>query len=124
MLDYIPKFAEKVAWRTGKTKQMRHLADDSHIDQSFNEASHDRRGDKAGHPAHTHDAKEKEKQTDHDGQGGRERVVLRGALSCDGADGERGDQTGGGIRSNNQLTRSPKKGISHECRDYRVETHD
>src|SRR5215471_20860030 len=103
MLDYIPKFAEKVARRTRKTKQMRYLADDSHIDQSFNEASHDWRRDKGRDPAHAHDAKEKEKQSDHDGQGGCQRVVFGGALSCDGADGECRDQTSGGIRSDDQL---------------------
>jgi hypothetical protein len=70
MLDYIPKFGEKVTWGAPDTEQMGHLADDGDIDQSFNEASHDRRGDESGHPAHAHDAEKEQKRSDQNSKGG------------------------------------------------------
>src|SRR5215468_5751080 len=108
MLDYIPKFGEKVSRGARNAKQMRHLAYNSDIHKSLNETSHDRRRNESGHPAHTHDAEQEEKSSDQDSEGGSERVVLRCTLNGDGADSERRDQTGGGVRSDHQLTRCSK----------------
>jgi RND family efflux transporter MFP subunit len=39
---------------------MRHLANNGDVDETFDEAPHDRRGDKAGDPSHAHDTKSQE----------------------------------------------------------------
>jgi hypothetical protein len=62
-------------------------------------------GDKTGHPPHAHDSKRKEENADQDSEGGGERIKVRGTLRCDGADGQRGDQTSSGVRSDDELTR-------------------
>ena len=61
--------------------------------------------DKTGHPAHAHNSKKKEKNADQDSEGRSERIKVRSTLDCDGADGQRGDQTSGGIWSDDELTR-------------------
>src|SRR3974377_1160234 len=66
---------------------MGHLADDGDVHKTFDEAPHDRRRNKAGHPAHAHDSKKKEKNADQNGEGGGEGIKLRRPLWCDGADG-------------------------------------
>src|SRR6516225_3261580 len=96
MLEDVSEFSEKIARGACYAKQMRHLTDDGHINKSFNEATHHRRGNECGQPAHPHDAEKKEKNADQDSEGGGKRVVLRGALSCESAHGQRGNQAGAG----------------------------
>src|SRR6476660_4817635 len=124
MLQDMPELCEKIARRSADAKEMRHLADDCHVDEAFDEAAHNRRRDKASYPPHAHDSKRKEKNADHDSEGGGERTKFRSTRSCDGADSQCGDQTGGGVRSDDELTRRTKQRISEQGRDYRVEAHD
>ena len=104
MPEHIPGFGEEVARHTLDAKQVRHLAHDGDIDKPFDEAAHHRRGNKGGHPTHAHDTEQQKEQTDQDGQGRGQHVVFRRALNCDRSHGERGDQAGGGVRSDNKLT--------------------
>src|SRR6516164_7691596 len=104
MLEDISEFSEKIARGPWYAKQMRHLADDGHINKPFDEATHHRCGNEGGQPAHPHDAKQKEKNANQDSEGRGKRVVLRGALSSESAHGQRGNQTGGCVRSDNELT--------------------
>src|SRR6516225_2816816 len=104
MLQDMPQFGEKVARPPTDAKKMRHLADDRDVDEAFDEAAHDRRGDKTGYPPHAHDSKQKEENANHDGEGRGERIKFRSTLSCDGADSHCGDQTGSSIRPDHQLT--------------------
>src|SRR3974390_3486057 len=62
MLQDMPKLREKVARGAADAKQMRHLADDGDVDETFNEAPHDGCGDEARDPPHTHDAKREEEE--------------------------------------------------------------
>src|SRR6516164_11723529 len=103
MLDDIPDFSEEVARDALDAKQMRHLTDDGDIDKSFDEATHHRGGNEGGNPAHPHDAKKKEKNADQDSEGGGKRIVVRGALNGDGAHGQRRNQAGGRVRSDDEL---------------------
>jgi len=102
MLQDIPGFREKVARRAADAKQMRHLADNGDVDETFDEAPHDRRGDKTGHPPHAHDSKRKEENADQDSEGGGERIKFRSTLGCDGANGHRRDQTSSGVGSDDE----------------------
>jgi hypothetical protein len=61
MLQDIPKLGKKVAGRAGDAKQVRHLADDGDIDETFNEAPHNWCRYKAGHPSHAEDSNDKKK---------------------------------------------------------------
>jgi len=70
MLQNMPELGEEVTRRTADAKQMRHLANDGDVDETFNEAPHDGCGDKACDPPHPHDAERQEKESDQYGQGG------------------------------------------------------
>src|SRR3974377_1856876 len=105
MLEYVPELSKEVARDALDAKQMWHLADDGDIDKSFDEATHYRRRNERGHPTHAHDAEKKEKNADQDSEGGGKRIVFRGALNCDGAHGQRGNQACGRVRSDDELTR-------------------
>src|SRR6476661_2569411 len=124
MLQDMPELCEKIARRSADAKEMRHLADDCHVDETFDEAAHNRRRDKASYPPHAHDSKRKEKKADNDSEGGGERIKFPSTRSRDGADSQCGDQTGGGVRSHDELTRRTKQRVSEQCWDDRVEAHD
>src|SRR2546430_8002353 len=47
MLEHEPKFGEEVAGRAADAQQMRHLANDGHAYEAFDEPPHHRRGMKA-----------------------------------------------------------------------------
>src|SRR5215813_4408366 len=105
MLQDIPKLNEKVARRTADAKQMRHLADDRDVDETFNEAPHNGCGNKTSHPPHAQDAKRKENNADQYSESGSERIKVHSSLGCNGADSQRGDQTSSGVRSDDELPR-------------------
>jgi hypothetical protein len=90
---------------------MRHLADDGDVDETFDEAPHNRCGDKACHPAHAHESECKEKNANQDSEGGGQRNIVRGTLGCDGADIQCGDQTRSRVRTDHELTRRAEQRI-------------
>ena len=98
MLQDIPDFGEEVARDALDAKQMRHLADNSDINKSLDEATHHRCGNEGSHPAHAHDAEKKEKNADQHCEGGGKRIVVRGGLNGDGAHSQRRNQAGGRVR--------------------------
>jgi hypothetical protein len=89
LLQHMPGFGEKVAGHAVNTQQVRNLANDGDVDETFNEAAHDRRGDEAGDPAHAQNSKEEKEQADQNGERGGKRVEVCSALSCDRAHGYR-----------------------------------
>jgi hypothetical protein len=95
----------KVPRRAANAKQMRYLADNGDVDKTFNEAPHNGCRDKAGYPPHAKDPKKEEKYADQYSEGGSERIKVCRPLGGDGADGQRGDQTSRGVRSNDELPR-------------------
>src|SRR5262245_41509794 len=105
MLQDVPKLREKVARRAADPQQMRDLTDDGDVDQTFDKATHDGCGDETGYPSHAHEAKEKEKNPDQYSEGRSERIELGRSMGCDGADGQRRDQTGCRIWTNDELAR-------------------
>src|SRR5690348_6690754 len=80
MLQNVPKLRKEATGGAADPEQMRNLADDSHVDQAFDEATHDWRGNEAGDPTHARKAKQKEENSDHDGQGRSERIELGGPV--------------------------------------------
>src|SRR5262249_10266796 len=99
MLQDMPELCEKIARRPADAKEMWHLANNCYVDKAFDEAAHDRCRDEASHPTHAHDSKGKEKNADHDSEGGGERIKFGTTRSCDGADSYRRDQTPAGVPS-------------------------
>ena len=51
-------------------------------------------------------------------------IELCSSVCRDGADGQRRDQTGRGVRADDQQTRSTEQRIDDQWRDDRVEAHD
>src|SRR5262249_61863507 len=99
---------------------MRHLADDCDVDETFDEAAHNMRGDETGYPPHAHDTKRKEKNADHHSEGRGERIKFRSTLSCDGASSYRGDQSSSGVGADDEVTRRNKQPIGEQARNDRV----
>src|SRR3974390_1153922 len=124
MLQDMPKLREKVAGCAADAKQMRHLADDRDVDETFNEAPHNGGWNKAGYPPHAHDPKREEEKADQHGESGSQRIEFRCSLGCDGADGHRGDQACRGVRSDDELPRRAEQRVGKQRRPYRGEPHD
>jgi hypothetical protein len=55
---------------------------------------------------------------------GSERIELRSSLYCDGAHGQRGDQAGRGVRTDDQQARCPEQRVGDQWWNDRVEPHD
>ena len=85
VLQDMPELREKVTRSTADAKQMRHLADDGDLDETFNEAPHHGCGNKACHPPHANQSKGEEKYADQNGEGRGERVEVGGPLRAGGS---------------------------------------
>ena len=106
------------------TQQMWHLADDRDADKSLNEAPHHRRGDEGRYPAHAERAEEQEEGADQNREGGGERIEVGRTLRHEGTHGQRGDQAGGSVRTDDEQARTAEERVGNQRRDDGVKPCD